>query len=34
MVKGLTGPQGWEENVGRYVPAAVLEALAARQTPL
>ncbi len=30
MIKSLTGPHGWEENVGRYVPAPVLKALAAR----
>jgi pantetheine-phosphate adenylyltransferase len=30
MVKGLSGPIGWEENVRRYVPPAVLEALASR----
>ena len=31
MVKGLTGPKGWEANVGRYVPPPVLQALAALQ---
>ena len=30
MVIGLTGPLGWEESVSRYVPAPVLQALAAR----
>ncbi len=30
MIKGLTGPTGWEETVSRYVPAAVFRALAAR----
>lgn len=30
MVKGLSGPVGWEENVRRYVPPCVLEALRAR----
>ncbi len=30
MIKGLTGPTGWEETVRRYVPAAVFNALAAR----
>jgi pantetheine-phosphate adenylyltransferase len=30
MIKGLTGPTGWEEMVSRYVPAAVFRALAAR----
>ncbi len=30
MIKGLTGPVGWEETVRRYVPAAVFEALAKR----
>ena len=34
MVKGLTGPRGWEENVSRYVPTAVLEAMIARHTVL
>lgn len=24
LVKGLVGPEGWEELVGKYVPAAVL----------
>lgn len=27
MIKGLTGPAGWEKIVSRYVPAPVLEAL-------
>jgi pantetheine-phosphate adenylyltransferase len=27
MVKGLIGPDGWEENVRRYVPDPVFEAL-------
>ncbi|RYD23737.1 MAG: pantetheine-phosphate adenylyltransferase [Verrucomicrobiaceae bacterium] len=30
MIKGLTGPVGWEETVRRYVPKAVFEALATR----
>ena len=30
MIKGLTGPTGWEETVRRYVPEAVFKALAAR----
>ncbi len=30
MIKGLTGPAGWEETVSRYVPAPVFKALAAR----
>ncbi|GAA5125585.1 pantetheine-phosphate adenylyltransferase [Luteolibacter yonseiensis] len=30
MIKGLTGPRGWEDTVRRYVPKAVFEALAAR----
>ena len=30
MIKGLTGPKGWEETVRRYVPDAVFHALAAR----
>ena len=30
MIKGLTGPTGWEETVSRYVPEAVFHALAAR----
>jgi len=34
MVKGLTGPHGWEERVGRYVPPPVLTALASRLTAL
>jgi pantetheine-phosphate adenylyltransferase len=31
MIKGLTGPEGWEETVGRYVPPAVFHALSNRQ---
>lgn len=27
MVKGLVGPEGWEEAVGKYVPTAVLQDL-------
>lgn len=30
MIKGLTGPTGWEETVRRYVPGPVFAALAAR----
>ncbi len=30
MIKGLTGPVGWEEMVSRYVPGPVLRALAAK----
>lgn len=30
MVKGLIGPEGWEEMVSRYVPSAVFEALEKR----
>ncbi len=30
MIKGLTGPAGWEDTVQRYVPDAVFKALAAR----
>jgi pantetheine-phosphate adenylyltransferase len=30
MIKGLTGPTGWEETVSRYVPPPVFQALAAR----
>jgi pantetheine-phosphate adenylyltransferase len=30
MIKGLTGPTGWEETVSRYVPPVVFDALAAR----
>jgi pantetheine-phosphate adenylyltransferase len=30
MIKGLTGPTGWEETVRRYVPQPVFQALAAR----
>ncbi|MFT3991114.1 MAG: pantetheine-phosphate adenylyltransferase [Luteolibacter sp.] len=31
MIKGLTGPEGWQETVHRYVPDAVFKALSARQ---
>jgi len=31
MIKGLTGPKGWEETVSRYVPGPVFEALAKQQ---
>ena len=30
MIKGLTGPTGWEDTVRRYVPEPVFHALAAR----
>lgn len=30
MIKSLTGPEGWEATVGRYVPAPVFSALARR----
>jgi pantetheine-phosphate adenylyltransferase len=30
MVKGLIGPDGWEDTVHRYVPPPVVEALKAR----
>lgn len=30
MIKGLTGPSGWEETVRRYVPKPVFDALAAK----
>jgi len=30
MVKSLIGPEGWQDMVRRYVPAAVFDALAAR----
>ena len=30
MIKGLTGPTGWEDTVRRYVPDVVFHALAAR----
>ena len=30
MIKGLTGPTGWEDTVRRYVPGPVFNALAAR----
>ena len=33
MVKGLIGPDGWEDTVRRYVPVPVFDALAARDTP-
>lgn len=29
MIKSLTGPEGWEENVKRYVPPLVFDALKA-----
>jgi pantetheine-phosphate adenylyltransferase len=29
VVRGLIGPEGWEEVVGKYVPASVLERLVA-----
>ncbi|MFT4177069.1 MAG: pantetheine-phosphate adenylyltransferase [Luteolibacter sp.] len=32
MIKGLTGPEGWQETVRRYVPDAVFKALSARQS--
>lgn len=32
MVMGLIGPAGWQEQVRRYVPAPVFEALEAKQT--
>ncbi|MEI6674415.1 MAG: pantetheine-phosphate adenylyltransferase [Verrucomicrobiota bacterium] len=32
MVKGLTGPRGWQDSVRRYVPPPVLDALATRLT--
>jgi pantetheine-phosphate adenylyltransferase len=32
MIKGLTGPEGWEATVRRYVPPAVFEALAKRSS--
>ncbi len=32
MIKSLIGPDGWEENVRRYVPAPVFAALAKRGT--
>jgi len=31
MIKGLTGPDGWQDTVRRYVPEAVFQALAAHQ---
>lgn len=34
MIKGLTGPSGWEDTVRRYVPGAVFNALASREGPL
>jgi pantetheine-phosphate adenylyltransferase len=30
MIKSLTGPQGWEDTVRRYVPEPVFRSLAAR----
>lgn len=33
MVKGLIGPEGWENTVRRYVPDPVFDALAARDVP-
>lgn len=30
MIKSLTGPEGWEETVSRYVPPAVFKALSGR----
>ena len=30
MVKGLIGPEGWEDIVRRYVPAPVFDELARR----
>jgi pantetheine-phosphate adenylyltransferase len=30
MIKSLTGPEGWEETVGRYVPPPVFAELARR----
>jgi hypothetical protein len=27
MIKGLIGPDGWQDTVRRYVPAAVFAAL-------
>jgi hypothetical protein len=27
MIKSLTGPEGWEETVKRYVPPQVFEVL-------
>ncbi len=32
VVKGLIGPDGWEETVSRYVPPIVLDVLAGRAT--
>ncbi|MBK1882658.1 pantetheine-phosphate adenylyltransferase [Luteolibacter pohnpeiensis] len=34
MIKGLTGPEGWEEMVRRYVPGPVFTALAAKGTSI
>jgi pantetheine-phosphate adenylyltransferase len=28
MIKGLIGPEGWEDTVRRYVPDAVFQKLA------
>lgn len=33
MVKGLIGPDGWEDTVRRYVPAPVFEALSRHGSP-
>jgi phosphopantetheine adenylyltransferase len=30
MIKGLIGPEGWEDIVRRYVPAPVFDELARR----
>ena len=32
MVMGLVGPVGWEDQVRRYVPAPVFDALEKRQS--
>lgn len=32
MIKGLTGPDGWEDIVSRYVPAPVMQCLLARHS--
>lgn len=32
MIKGLTGPEGWQDVVRRYVPAPVLEQLEIKQS--
>ncbi len=31
MVKGLIGPEGWEDTVRRYVPGPVFDALSPAQ---